>query len=122
MIRIHRSYLCLLLGGSLLIGSACSGPAPHLARLDCHIAEGCEGVIAAAAKVVSLDQARVAVGYGRGLAFHAEVHACYPDGTYLLVDVIGDPPQASVRAEPRPDPPCRERPTASSSQVTSDAD
>ena len=96
----------------LLVGvGACSTtepPTSHPAQVNCAIGEGCDGVLAAAAKVVSLDQTRVVDGYGRGLrTFHAEVHVCYPDGRYVLVDVMGDALDASLRAEPWPSPPCR---------------
>ena len=63
-------------------------------------------VLGAAAMVVSLDQTRVLVDYGRGLGFHAEVHVCYPDGRYVLVDVMGDALVAGLRAEPWPSAPC----------------
>jgi len=102
----------LLLVVALLVGvGACSTtlpPTSHPAQVTCGIGEGCDGVLAAAAKVVSLDQTRVLVIYGRGLrTFHAEVHVCYPDGRYVLVDVMGDALNAGVRAEPWPSAPCR---------------
>jgi hypothetical protein len=95
----------------LLVGvGACSTtvlPKSQPAQVNCQIAEGCGGVLAAAANVVSLDQARVTVAYGRGQGFHAEVHVCYRDGLYILVDVMGDSLQAGVRAAPWPSAPCR---------------
>jgi len=95
----------------LLVGvGACSMTEPPTSlpsQVNCGIGEGCDGVLAAAATVVSLDQTRVLVDYGRGRGFHAEVHVCYPDGRYVLVDVIGDALNASVRAEPWPSAPCR---------------
>jgi hypothetical protein len=102
--------LSLVLITLLLVVGACSTrevPTFDPAHVDCQIAGGCDGVLAAAAKVVSLDQARVLVGSGRGLGFHAEVHVCYADGRYVLIDVMGDALNASVRAEPWPSAPCR---------------
>jgi hypothetical protein len=56
------------------------------------------------------------VTIGRGLRiWHAEVHACWNDGAYRLIDVIGpidnmqptiDEVMASVREPPWDDPPC----------------
>jgi len=71
-------------------------------------------VVAAAEQVLpsGADSFVVDEGRGRGKALHAEVHACYPDGRYLLVDVFlgnlaGSPMTASIRAVPWETPPCR---------------
>lgn len=108
--QITGARLTLLLITLLFSVGACSTTEPprsHLAQVNCQIAEGCDGVLAAAANVVSLAQTRVFVDYGRGLGFHGEVHVCYPDGRYVLIDVMGDALKASVRAEPWPSAPCR---------------
>ena len=46
----------------------------------------------------------------RGPVLHVDVHACYPDGRYVLVDVVGDDLVASVRADGWENPPCRPAP------------
>lgn len=108
--RITGGRLNLLLITLPFGVGACStteAPTSHPAQVNCQLAGGCDGVLAAAAKVVSLDQTRVFVDSGRGLGFHVEVHVCYPDGRYVLIDVIGDALKAGVRAEPWPSAPCR---------------
>lgn len=61
------------------------------------------------------DPRSVVVGWGRGLAWHAEVHACWEDGQYVLIDVVGPgdevPPDRadltwSVRENPWEVAPC----------------
>jgi hypothetical protein len=106
--RTNGGRLAILF--TLLLGvGACSTTEPSssaIARLWCEISEDCEEVLAAAAKVVSLDESRIFVAYGEGQEFHAEVHICHRDGRYILVDVTGDDLTASVRAEPRSVAPC----------------
>jgi hypothetical protein len=61
------------------------------------------------------DPRSVVVVWGRGLAWHAEVHACWEDGHYMLIDVLGPgdevPPDRadltwSVRENPWDVAPC----------------
>lgn len=100
----------LLMAGALF-AAACSSTSPDpsglVPRVDCRIAEGCGNVLAAANKLVPLGGANVVVFYGRGLGFHAEVHACSGNGSYVLVDVMGPNRNASVRDQAWQDPPCR---------------
>jgi hypothetical protein len=56
--------------------------------------------------VVPLGGARIVVTIDRGIGFHADAHICYPDGRYVLVDVMGDDMQADVRSEGWEVPPC----------------
>jgi hypothetical protein len=107
MIGPRRALLLFILLLGLVACSSAVPPNPALPTVNCQIAEGCGAVLDAAAKVVSLEAAQITVFYGRGLAFHAEVHVCYPGGGYVLIDVIGDPPKAGIRAVPWPSPPCR---------------
>lgn len=106
-----RRQARLLLITALLTVGACSPTAPSpsaaLALSDCHLAGGCDAVLAAARQVASLDGARVVVLQGRGLGFHAEVHVCYANGSYVLVDVMGDDMKAAVRQHSWDNPPCR---------------
>jgi hypothetical protein len=78
---------------------------------DCRINERCDAVLAAAQSVVSYDNARVVVIWGRGSGFHAEVHVCYADGRNALVDVMGDDRRPNLKAGVRgtvwDTPPCR---------------
>ena len=97
-----RTALALVIAAGLLGACNLVGPNP-----DCRLAEGCDAVLIAARRVVSFDNARVVVLYGRGLAFHAEVHVCYTDGRYVLVDVLGDDLGAGIRDQPWDSAPCR---------------
>jgi hypothetical protein len=85
----------------------------------CHVAaEDCELAIDAATAVLedATELRTILVGPGRGLRiWHAEVHACWNDGRYQLIDVLGridvvnpslDDVTASVRDQPWDDPPC----------------
>lgn len=84
--------------------------------LQCGLSdEDCDAALAAFGELFEVDDpglAMVAIGIGRGLRWHAEVHACWLDGRYELVDVFGDAygptddPSASVRSEGWDDPPC----------------
>lgn len=80
-------------------------------NVDCrlHPLDLCQRVVAAARTVESLDGAHVVVIVGRGPVFHAEVHVCFSD-RYVLVDVIGDDMNASVRSVPWDQAPCRSTP------------
>lgn len=76
--------------------------------------ERCAAVVAAAQAVLPKMAGTLVVFPGRapGKAFRAEVHACYPDGRYLLVDIFqgtmaGSPLIASIRDVPWDVPPCR---------------
>lgn len=76
--------------------------------IDCRLGEGCDQVIDAARARLPTGNAHWLIVYGRGRLFHAEVHACYPDGRYLLLDVFsGDGTRISLRDQPREDAPCR---------------
>jgi len=72
--------------------------------------ERCDAVLAAARSVVSYDNARVVVIWGRGLGFHAEVHVCYSDGRNALVNVVSDDLHPDLKAGVRDTawdrPPC----------------
>jgi len=92
-----------LLAGSM---SACGLIRP---QVECELGEGqdCTAVYEAVRAAVPLNGAdRVVIGWGRGRGFHAEAHVCRPDGSYVLVDVMGDARQASVRESGRGDPAC----------------
>ena len=71
----------------------------------------CESVVNAAQSIVTLDGSNVVVTIDRGPVFHADVHACYPDGRYVLIDVVGDDLRADIRQEGWEIPPCRPTPT-----------
>ena len=80
--------------------------------IDCELEARCAEVIAQANRVLPAGAEEISIGPGRAPpgAFHAEVHACYPDGGYLLVDVMGSeqrPLSASIRDVGWADPPCR---------------
>lgn len=78
----------------------------------------CELALGAAAPLLydDTDRPQVVVGPGRGLrVWHTEVHACWTDGRYLLIDVIGpggeqlpaiDELTVTIRDAPSNDPPC----------------
>lgn len=77
--------------------------------------EECDAALTAFGELFEVDDpglAMLAIRIGRGLRWHAEVHACWLDGRYVLVDVRGDAnrptddPIASVRPEGWDDPPC----------------
>lgn len=90
----------------VILGGCSAQPNP-----DCRIDERCHAVLAAALSVVSYDNARVVVIWGRGVGFHAEVHVCYADGRNELVDVMSDDLHpdlnAGVRDTAWDSPPCR---------------
>jgi hypothetical protein len=86
------------------------------ATVQCALAPPeCDAATAAFRELFDLgdpDLSMVAIGPGRGLAWHAEVHACWDDGRYVLVDVFGDRdnprenPSATQRANGLANPPC----------------
>jgi hypothetical protein len=94
--------LALAISAGLLAGCSLVQPDP-----DCRLAARCDAVRVAARQVVPFDNARVVVLEGRGLGFHAEVHVCYADGRYVLVDVVGDDLGAAIREQPWDTAPCR---------------
>ena len=78
-------------------------------QVECGLGEGqdCTAVYEATRAVVPLNGSdRVVIVWGRGRGFHAEAHVCHPDGSYVLVDVIGDARRASVRESGRGDLAC----------------
>jgi hypothetical protein len=118
-----RAAGCLLIA-SLSLG-ACSTPSPSPVapsptpgtQVDClvHPSSFCDTSLASAIPLLRREHAgaadRIVVNVGRSsLLNHAEVHACYADSQYLLIDVFwghGEQPDASVRTVPWEDPPCR---------------
>jgi hypothetical protein len=86
--------------------TACVEPQP---LIDCHLGAQCDDVVNAASTVLPAGASRWVVVVGRSPGgLHAEVHACYRNGTYLLADVFeGERWTASLRDEVWPDPPCR---------------
>jgi hypothetical protein len=89
------------------------------ANVDCHVSTAdCDLAIGAASRLLQEGDSsplHVVVTSGRGLVWHAEVHACWDDGQYLLIDVIGsvgvdrptsDEVAATVRQDAWDDPPC----------------
>jgi hypothetical protein len=95
--------------------SGCS-PEPTVApvAIDCQLAERCNQVVAAASTVLPTGSSRLVITEGRAPlgVFHAEVHACYPGGRYLLADVLGPMElegelRVSIRGLGWDDPPCR---------------
>jgi hypothetical protein len=99
---VKQLALALTISAGMLSGCGLVHPNP-----DCRLAEPCDAVLGAARSVVSFDGARVVVLWGRGLGFHAEVHVCYADGSYVLVDVLGDDLNAAIRDQPWDSAPCR---------------
>ncbi len=99
---LQRPVLALAISVGLLAGCALVPPSP-----DCRIGARCDAVLEAARQVVSFSDARVVVLWGRGLGFNAEVHVCYGDGRYVLVDVLGDDLGAAIRGQPWDTAPCR---------------
>ena len=93
-----------------LVLSGCSILTPVV--VDCQLQARCAEVIAQANQVLPQGAERISVNGGRARLgfFHAEVHACYRDGGYVLVDVLGagqGPLSASIRNDGWSDPPCR---------------
>ncbi len=93
--------------------------------IDCRMSSGdCERALLSATALLERDSfgtpTRLVVLGGRARSFHAEVHSCFADGGYVLIDAIGpiaaagtlDPvnsdvlKEATVRADPWDDPPC----------------
>jgi len=96
--------------GLILVVCGCASPLPII---RCDLEAGCPQVVAAAESVLPSGAEALVVNPGRGgKAFHAEVHACYADGRYFLVDIFqgnlaGSPLTASIREVPWDTPPCR---------------
>ena len=90
-----------------------SGCALLIPEVDCDLPARCGEVVAQANQVLPRGPERILVTVGRSPpgVLHAEVHACYGDGRYILVDVIGSDQggalDASIRSDPPVDPPCR---------------
>jgi hypothetical protein len=83
-------------------------------KVDCEWdAATCEWATTAAADALPPGRANWVFSAGRGPAtfVHVVVHACYADGRYLAVNVIGPDDlsraQVSVPYAPPIDPPCR---------------
>ena len=87
-------------------------PTPSI--VDCPLpAADCDTALNAAGELIAenLDSSlvHVVVSWGRGLAWHAEVHACFENGDYRLIDVFksdGGQGIGSFREQPWDDPPC----------------
>lgn len=80
------------------------------AVIDCHLPSMCDEVADAASRLLPSGPSTWFINFGRGLGFHAEVHACYPGGDYYLVDVFERPASslsASLRSSGWADPPCQ---------------
>ena len=108
--RAGAAVLSLMLSVSACQPAASPSPEPVPTQAaECHLnsSELCGHVLAAARSVAALEGARLVIVIDRGPVFHADVHACYPDGRYILVDVVGDDFNASVRPEGWENPPCR---------------
>lgn len=95
---------------ALLLISGCTSLAPTV--VECQLTARCAEVLVQANMVIPPGAERISVNDGRARFehFHAEVHACYPDGDYVLVDVMGlrqGPLDASIRSDGWSDPPCR---------------
>lgn len=98
-------------------GITSSDPAGHvecsLPAAECNLALGAAGPLL---HELTVAPNNVVVGWGRGLrVWHAEVHACWDDGQYALVDVLGPvdafPPKrddlaVSIREGAEDNPPC----------------
>lgn len=101
-----RLLAMLTLMAAILGGCSLVQPNP-----DCRINERCDAVLAAARSVVSYDNGRIVVIWGRGPGFHAEVHVCYSDGSNALTDVMSDDLNHDLKAGVRDtvwdSPPCR---------------
>ena len=116
-----RALPWLLVGGVVL--SACSAQTPTQTptaspAVDCQLgtAQDCDLALGVASASLRHEgrgvPARVVVTWGRAPArtWHAEVHACFADGEYLLIDDIGPiagRPTASLRQNGWASPPCR---------------
>ena len=87
-------------------------PARSIVECSIPVAD-CDTALNAAGELIArnLDSnlVHVTVNWGRGLAWHVEVHACFENGDYRLVDVgkaDGGQATASFRDQARDDPPC----------------
>ena len=92
---------------SMVLWVGCAMPRP---TVQCQLDLACDAVVEAASSLLPAGEATWVITPGRSPAgsTHAEVHACYPDGRYLLIDVFeGIASGASVRTRNLPDPPCR---------------
>ena len=95
---------------AMVVLSGCSILTPVV--VDCQLEARCAEVVTVASRVLPPGAERITVNVGRARfeAFHAEVHACYRDGGYVLVDVVSTgqrPLGASIRTDPWLNPPCR---------------
>ena len=102
-VRCARVAAAIVAAALMLAG--CAGP-----TIECGLADGCEEAAAAAARLLPEGDARwlIVEGGAPFPGFHAEIHACYPDGRYLIVDVTDrEGREASLRPDVAGDPPCR---------------
>lgn len=97
--------------GAMAMALLLAGCVSPTVTVDCRIEAGCEWATAGAHEVLPSADAHWVIVDGRGppAVSHAEVHACYADGRYLIVDVLraGGMTQASMRDAAWADPPCR---------------
>jgi hypothetical protein len=103
-----RAMRALAMAATLVV-SGCTLLIPDV---DCNLPARCSEVVTQGNQVLPRGAERIVVTVGRAPSgvFHAEVHACYRDGRYSLVDVIGSEQGAldpSIRSDPPLDPPCR---------------
>jgi hypothetical protein len=108
----------------IVLVAACSAPPPSPSPLvstavDCGLgtADDCDAALRGASAYFRRegtgDPTRIVVVAGRARTWHAEIHACFADGRYLLLDEIEPAfmpaehtPTATLRADGWPNPPC----------------
>jgi hypothetical protein len=107
-------------GSHCMVGIVFAATEVTVANVDCGLpASDCNMALGVGSQVLRdqhADPDLVRVTWGRGLrVWHAELHACWDDGRYILVDVLGPvdaiPPQASdlsvsIRENGWDNPPC----------------
>ena len=105
VMSVRRAGVAASVVAAVVVLGGCADP-----TIECGLADGCEEAAAAAARLLPAGDAMwlILEGGAPFPGFHAEVHACYPDGRYLIVDVTDrEGRQASIRPDASGDPPCR---------------